>query len=56
MRTEITVIMGTHSGFETHGLPTAHYLLDSEAPIITIEFKSQALKELVRTMGLSDPK
>jgi len=56
MGTEISVIMETHSGFETHGLPTAHYLLESEAPIIIIEFKSQALKELVRTMGLSDLK
>jgi len=40
--------------FERHRSPTAQYLLDYETPIIIIEFKSQAIKELLRTMGLSD--
>jgi len=33
------MIIDTHFGFEIHGLPTAHYLLESEAPGIVTEFK-----------------
>ena len=40
-------------GIETCGLPTAHYRLDSKAPIRIIEFRSQVIKKLLRTMGLS---
>ena len=49
--------MYMHFGFQAHGLPTAHYYLDYEAPIIIIEFRSQVTqvtKELLRTMSLSD--
>ena len=53
MRTEKTMIIDTNFGLEAHRIPTAHYLLDSEAPIIIIEFRVQVLKALIRTMGLS---
>jgi len=38
----MAMIKHMHFGFERDGLRTAHYLLDSEAPVIITEFKKSS--------------
>jgi hypothetical protein len=46
------MFMDERFDLETHGLHTSYYSLEYEAPIKVINFKIQAVKESLRTLGL----
>jgi len=46
------MVMYEHFDLETHGSHTCYYSLEYEASIKVINFKSQAVKESLRTSGL----